>query len=285
MTQKGRRRGTREASAHRTGTWTDSSATTGGTGTANTPRRPPRRRPYEPDPGGPAPVSWRGLSRCAVEQRRQRRVPGRQRLTVLEPEQVIKRASAHLDPRGLGEMRVNSLAPGAERQPVLGFLTPRHLLNHQLAVGRPEHGAAEQEQQWHLAAVEAGEVPGRADLEVITELDRQIDVDAAGKAGDHRRHGCELHGLERVRPALGIAEKVVQPLRLGSRVAPPGWLDPDLAAQRDRVDPLSGRLSDLQAQRHRRRQREPVWTSSQAVEGQLRHGQLSWSTGTALLRT
>jgi len=124
---------------------------------------------------------------------------------------------------GVGEVGVDSFAPGAERKPVLCVLAPRHLLHPELAVSGAKHGAAEQEQQRNLSGVEAREVASRADLEVIAELDRQIDIDTAGEARDHGRHGGELHGLERVRPALRIAEKVIQALRLGRQYSG-AWL-------------------------------------------------------------
>src|SRR5262249_58802310 len=87
----------------------------------------------------------------------------------------------------------------------------------------------------------------------------------------HRRHGAELHGFQRVGPACGIAEKVVQPLRFGGRIAAPGRLDPDLAAQRDRLHLLAAGLADPQHQRQGRHHRVPVHLGPDAVEGKLGH--------------
>ncbi len=112
-------------------------------------------------------------------------------------------------------MGVDGLAPDADRQPVGGLLAPWHLLCLQPAVGHPEHGAAEQQQQRYLAAVQAGEVPGRPDLQVIAEHHRQVELDAAGEAGHHDRHVGELQRPERLGPALRLAEEIVQPLGLG----------------------------------------------------------------------
>ena len=94
---------------------------------------------------------------------------------------------------------------------------------------------------------------------------------AAGKAGHHRRHGGELQRLQRVGPALGVAEKVVQPFRLRARVAAPGRLDPDLAPQRDRFHLLAAGLADPQHQRQGGHHRVPVRPGPDAVEGQLGH--------------
>src|SRR5262249_47031729 len=80
-------------------------------------------------------------------------------------------------------------------------------------------------------------------------------------------HGAELHGFQRVGPACGIAEKVVQPLRFGGRIAAPGRLDPDLAAQRDRLHLLAAGLADPQHQRQGRHHRVPVHLGPDAVEG------------------
>jgi len=132
---------------------------------------------------------------------------------------------------------IDGLAPDADGEAVGRLLAPRHLLDLQPAPGGAEHGAAEQQQQRDLAGLQAGEVPDRADLQVVTEHHGQVELGAAGEAGHHDGHGGELQRAQGFRPALRVAEQVVEPLRLGVGVAPPGRLDPDLAAQGDRVHP------------------------------------------------
>ena len=180
------------------------------------------------------------------EQRRDRRVPGGQGLAGLEALQLVQRLPGHPDPGAVREVHIDRLTPDADREAIGRLLAPRHLLDLQPAVDHGEHRAAEQQQQRNLARVQAGEVPGRADLQVVGERHGQVELGAAGEAGNHDRHRGELQRLERVGPALGLAEQIVQPLGLGVGVAPPGRLDPDLAPQRDRVDPLAAGLGDPQ---------------------------------------
>jgi hypothetical protein len=187
----------------------------------------------------------------------------------LEPLQLVQRLAAHLDPGAVREVGVDGL-----RQMLIGSrwrpcsTAPAAL---EPAVGHAEHGAAEEQQQRYLAIVQAGEVPGRADLQVVAEHHRQVKLDAAGEAGDHDRHVGELQRPERLGPALRFAEEVVQPLGLGGGVAPPARLDPDLAAQRDGLDPLAAGVIDAQRERHGRSHRVPVGMGPEAVEDELGH--------------
>ena len=113
-----------------------------------------------------------------------------------------------------------------------------------------------------------------ADFKVVGEQDRQVDLGTAGESGHHRGHGRELHRLERVGPAGGVAEQVVEPLGLVRRVAAPGGLDPDLAAQRDRVDPLAGGFRDSQDSATSTARRRTCRAGTDAVEDQFRHVRL-----------
>jgi hypothetical protein len=168
-------------------------------------------------------------------------------------------------------MGVDGLAPDTDREPVTRLLAPRHLRDGHPPVRRAEHGPAEQQEQRNVAAVQAGEVPRGADLHVVGQRHRQIDLATSGESRNHDRDVRELHRLERVGPALGVAEQVVQPLGFLVGVPPPRRLDPELTAQRDRLDSLAAGLADPQREEHRWHDRVSVGACADTVEDQFRH--------------
>src|SRR6266567_9637229 len=93
--------------------------------------------------------------RGRVKQRRQRRIPGRQRPAGLEPQQVVEGGRGQLDPGAVREVGVDGRAPGGQRQPVGRLLVPLHLLHGQPAVAGGEDGAAEKQEQRYLTGFQA----------------------------------------------------------------------------------------------------------------------------------
>ena len=185
--------------------------------------------------------------------------------------QRVQRLAAAAQPRAAGEVRVDELAPDGHRHPVGGFGAPRHQLDREALLGGHEHGAAEQHQQRDRAVVQALQVAGRSHLQVVGARHRELDLGHRGERGDHRGHRGQLDRLDRVGPARRVAEQVVQPLRLRRGVPPPVRLDPDLAAQRDRVHPHPGSFGDGQLEGQGGRRGVPVRGRAGTAEDQVGH--------------
>ena len=82
----------------------------------------------------------------------------------------------------------------------------------------------------------------RRDLDVVADREREVEGAAAGEAGQDLRQERELQRLHGRAPARTVAEQVDDPGRLAVVVVPAQRLDPDLAAQGDRVDADAGPL-------------------------------------------
>src|SRR5256885_13860409 len=81
--------------------------------------------------------------------------------------QPLEAVALEPQPRRVREVAVDHLAPRRHRKAELGVLVPADAADLQPAVGpRVEHGAAEQELEWHLAVLERAEVARRRHLEV-----------------------------------------------------------------------------------------------------------------------
>ena len=189
----------------------------------------------------------------------------------LEPGQRVQRFAAAAQPGAAGEVRVDEVAPDRYRHPVRGLGAPRHELDREARLGGDEDGAAEQQQHRDRSVVQALQVAGRGDLQVVGARHREVDLGHRGEAGDHRRDRGELDRLDRLGPAGRVAEQVVQPLRLGRGVAAAVRLDADLAAQRDRVHPDAGPLGDGQLEGQGRRHGVPVRGRAGTAEDEVGH--------------
>src|SRR5262249_60771503 len=131
---------------------------------------------------------------------------------------------------------VHELAPGGDRQSVTRLAIPWDLRDPQAALAPREDGTAEEKQERDLAALQRVEVLRRGDVEVVRARHREIDLAGAREPGSHRGDVRPEERLQRIAPALGHPEQLLEARPLVGGVAPTLRLDPDLAAQRERVN-------------------------------------------------
>ena len=96
-----------------------------------------------------------------------------------------------------------------------------------------EDRAAEQEAERDLAVLQGIKILGGGHVEVVRAGHGEVDHRRARERRDDEAGVGPEQAPERLAPARGLAEQVEQPLLFRRRVAPPGRLDPDLAAQGD----------------------------------------------------
>ena len=188
------------------------------------------------------------------------------------------------EPGAVREVLVHQLPPHRHRQPEGSLLLPRHLLDAETGLAAGEDRAAEQQKQGDLPCVERVEVLGRRQLEVVGADHRQIDLAAPLEARHHQRGVGPQQGLEGLAPARSLAEQLEQALLFGPRVVALARLDLDLAAQRNRVDPLAGLLADPQPEHQGGHRRVRLGAGPQHGEAESDHPPLTASLRGGSLR-
>ena len=161
--------------------------------------------------------------------------------------------------------------PDGHRQAVGRLLVPGDLLDRSDPLLVEERRPREQDDEGDLTVVEAVEVLGRRDLEVVRQRDGDIELDRPGERRDHLRHVGELHGFIVSRPAGALAEQVADPTGLGVVVAALERLDAELDPERDAPDRLPGGLGDLEPEDQGRGHGVGVAAGVDAVEDKLAH--------------
>ena len=138
-------------------------------------------------------------------------------------------------PTGVRIVLRDQLLPDRNRHVIAILAVPRHLLHGETAFGLDENRSAEKELERQRTFAQRVQVLGGGDLEVVGAIQRKGHRRVAGEARHHRGAMLPEERALGLGPAFAGPEQVEQPGGFGVGVGTPQRLDPDLAAQRDRV--------------------------------------------------